>query len=116
MKSENDITHSGTLICSEELLFNKKKLNTKIKSATETISNDNLRSTIANILSEANVNGRLEIQKQFKKFPFESAKTIASYSFLISLSLILFKTYLYVNICRTITINFTAKKSHANYF
>tara|TARA_B110000305_G_scaffold49842_1_gene53854 strand:- start:39697 stop:42492 length:2796 start_codon:yes stop_codon:yes gene_type:complete len=82
MKSENDITHSGTLICSEELLFNKKKLNTKIKLATETISNDNLRSTIANILSEANVNGRLEIQKQFKKFPFESAKTIASYSFL----------------------------------
>ena len=82
MKSENDITHSGTLICSEELLFNKKKLNTKIKSATETISNDNLRSTIANILSEANVSGRLEIQKQFEKFPFESAKTIASYSFL----------------------------------
>lgn len=82
MKSENDITHSGTLICSEELLFNKKKLNTKIKSATETISIDNLRSTIANILSEANVNGRLEIQKQFEKLPFESAKTIASYSFL----------------------------------
>lgn len=82
MKSESDITHSGTLICLEELLFNKAKLNTKVKSAIETISNDNLRSSIANILSEANVNGRLEIQKQFEKFPFESAKTIASYSFL----------------------------------
>ena len=108
MKSENDITHSGTLICSEELLFNKKKLNTKIKSATETISNDNLRSTIANILSEANVNGRLEIQKQFKKFPFESAKTIASYSFLkdnlISYAFDLVKSIL------------QQKKSHANHF
>ncbi|MDC1411601.1 [protein-PII] uridylyltransferase [Amylibacter sp.] len=82
MKLQSEIIQSDKLICSEKILFNKSELNTKINTAVKTLAKDNLRSSIASILSEANVNGRLEIQKKFEKLPFESARTIASYSFL----------------------------------
>ena len=82
MKLQTKIIKPDKLICSEELLFNKGELNNKINTAIQTVAEDNLRSSIANILSNANVKGRLEIQSHFEKSPFESAKTIASYSFL----------------------------------
>ena len=82
MKLQTEIIKPDNLICSEELLFNKGELNNKINTAIQTVAEDNLRSSIANILSNANVKGRLEIQSHFEKSPFESAKTIASYSFL----------------------------------
>ena len=82
MKLQTEIIKSDKLICSEELLFNKGELNNKINTAIQTVAEDNLRSSIANVLSNANVKGRLEIQSHFEKSPFESAKTIASYSFL----------------------------------
>ena len=82
MKLQTEIIKPDKLICSEELLFNKGELNNKINTAIQTVAEDNLRSSIANILSNANVKGRLEIQSHFEKSPFESAKTIASYSFL----------------------------------
>ena len=82
MKLQTEIINPDKLICSEELLFNKGELNNKINTAIQTVAEDNLRSSIANILSNANVKGRLEIQSHFEKSPFESAKTIASYSFL----------------------------------
>jgi [protein-PII] uridylyltransferase len=82
MKLRTEIIKSDKLICSEELLFNKGELNNKINTAIQTVAEDNLRSSIANILGNANVKGRLEIQSHFEKSPFESAKTIASYSFL----------------------------------
>ena len=82
MKLQTEIIKPVKLICSEELLFNKGELNNKINTAIQTVAEDNLRSSIANILSNANVKGRLEIQSHFEKSPFESAKTIASYSFL----------------------------------
>jgi hypothetical protein len=82
MKLQSEIIQSDKLICSEKVLFNKIELNAKINTAIKTMAKDNLRSSIATILSEANVNGRLEIQKQFEKLPFESARTIATYSFL----------------------------------
>ena len=82
MKLQTEIIKPDKLICSEELLFNKGELNNKINTAIQTVAEDNLRSSIANVLSNANVKGRLEIQSHFEKSPFESAKTIASYSFL----------------------------------
>lgn len=82
MKLQTEIIKPDKLICSEELLFNKGELNNKINTAIQTVAEDNLRSSIANVLSDANVKGRLEIQSHFEKSPFESAKTIASYSFL----------------------------------
>ena len=82
MKLQTEIIKPDNLICSEELLFNKGELNNKINTAIQTVAEDNLRSSIANVLSNANVKGRLEIQSHFEKSPFESAKTIASYSFL----------------------------------
>ena len=82
MKLQTEIIKPDKLICSEELLFNKGELNNKINTAIQTVAEDNLRSSIANILSNANVKGRLEIQSHFEKSPFDSAKTIASYSFL----------------------------------
>ena len=82
MKLQTEIIKPDNLICSEELLFNKGELNNKINTAIQTVAEDNLRSSIANILNNANVKGRLEIQSHFEKSPFESAKTIASYSFL----------------------------------
>jgi len=82
MKLQSEIIQSDKLICSEKVLFNKIELNAKINTAIKTMAKDNLRSSIATILSEANVNGRLEIQKKFEKLPFESARTIATYSFL----------------------------------
>ena len=82
MKLQTEIIKPDNLICSEELLFNKGELNNKINTAIQTVAEDNLRSSIANILSNANVKGRLEIQSHFEKSPFDSAKTIASYSFL----------------------------------
>ena len=82
MKLQTEIIKPDKLICSEELLFNKGELNNKINTAMQTVAEDNLRSSIANVLSNANVKGRLEIQSHFEKSPFESAKTIASYSFL----------------------------------
>ena len=82
MKLQTEIIKPDNLICSEELLFNKGELNNKINTAIQTVAEDNLRSSIANVLSDANVKGRLEIQSHFEKSPFESAKTIASYSFL----------------------------------
>ena len=82
MKLQTEIIKPDKLICSEELLFNKGELNNKINTAIQKVAEDNLRSSIANILSDANVKGRLEIQSHFEKSPFESAKTIASYSFL----------------------------------
>ena len=82
MKLQTEIIKPNKLICSEELLFNKGELNNKINTAIQTVAEDNLRSSIANILSNANVKGRLEIQSHFEKSPFDSAKTIASYSFL----------------------------------
>ena len=82
MKLQTEIIKPDNLICSEDLLFNKGELNNKINTAIQTVAEDNLRSSIANILSNANVKGRLEIQSHFEKSPFESAKTIASYSFL----------------------------------
>ena len=83
MKLQSEIIQSDELICSEKILFNKSELNTKINTAVKTLAKDNLRSSIASILSEANVNGRLEIQKKFEKLPFESARTIASYFLVI---------------------------------
>ena len=82
MKLQTEIIKPDKLICSEELLFNIGELNNKINTAIQTVAEDNLRSSIANVLSNANVKGRLEIQSHFEKSPFESAKTIASYSFL----------------------------------
>ena len=82
MKLQTEIIKPDKLICSEELLFNKGELNNKINTAIQTVAEDNLRSSIANILSNANVKGRLEIQSHFEKSPFDSSKTIASYSFL----------------------------------
>ena len=82
MKLQTEIIKPDNLICSEELLFNKGELNNKINTAIQTVAEDNLRSSIANILSDANIEGRLKIQSHFEKSPFESSKTIASYSFL----------------------------------
>ena len=62
MKLQTEIIKPDKLICSEELLFNKGELNNKINTAIQTVAEDNLRSSIANVLSNANVKGRLEIQ------------------------------------------------------
>ena len=82
MKSPNEHSHSDALICNSELLFDKQSLDAKIQLAIETESRENLRPAIASVLCEANISGRNAIQTAFKKAPFESARTIASYSFL----------------------------------
>ena len=82
MKSPNEHSHSDALICNSELLFDKQSLDAKIQLAIETESRENLRPAIASVLCEANFSGRNAIQTAFKKAPFESARTIASYSFL----------------------------------
>ena len=82
MKSPNEHSHSDALICNSELIFDKQSLDAKIQLAIETETQENLRPAIASVLCEANIFGRRLIQAAFKKAPFESAKTIASYSFL----------------------------------
>ena len=62
MKLQTEIIKPDKLICSEELLFNKGELNNKINTAIQTVAEDNLRSSIANILSNANVKGRFQMK------------------------------------------------------
>ena len=50
MKLQTEIIKPDKLICSEELLFNKGELNNKINTAIQTVAEDNLRSSIANVL------------------------------------------------------------------
>jgi [protein-PII] uridylyltransferase len=82
MTKSDGLSYSGALICAPELFFNKKKLDVLIGAVTVSETPDNYRQEFAKVLHDANQSGRETIANAFAEHPFESAKTIAAYSYL----------------------------------
>lgn len=82
MAKSDDLSYSGALICAPVLLFDKEKLDAEIAQIIRSDSPDTFRQTFAKVLSDANQLGRHRIADAFAEQPFESAKTIAAYSYL----------------------------------
>jgi [protein-PII] uridylyltransferase len=82
MTLSDDLSQTGALICAPELLFDKQALDAEVERLIRTEAPENLRTVVSKLLGDANAAGRLTIQDAFEKDPFNSAPTIASYSYL----------------------------------
>ena len=73
---------SGNLICSPEVIFDKKKIQGQIRTACKDSSDTGLRSKLSAILQETYVQGRLAIEAAYIKTPFDTRKVTTSYTYL----------------------------------
>jgi [protein-PII] uridylyltransferase len=73
---------SGDLICSLELIFDKKRTRADIRNACKAVPDAGLRTALSAVLQTTYAIGREAIESAYIKAPFDTRKLTTSYTFL----------------------------------